>query len=82
VNVDAGVVSTACRSSDGAYLGASTVAYEGITHPGYLDVMGMQVSTSSGGRFVRWQGLGGIRLYGGDTESAWEGHWLVQPNLM
>jgi hypothetical protein len=34
-----GAVSTVCRSSDGAYLGASTVVFEGITHPGYLDVM-------------------------------------------
>jgi hypothetical protein len=47
VNVDAavvkivnhGVVSAVCRSSDGAYLGAPIVIFEGITHPGYLEAM-------------------------------------------
>jgi hypothetical protein len=34
-----GAVGAVCRSHDGDYLGASAVAFEGITHPGCLKAM-------------------------------------------
>ena len=34
-----GAVGAVCRAHDGSYLGASAVAFEGVTHPGCLEAM-------------------------------------------